>query len=345
MPRRSALAAVLLPALIALPACGGDDDGLDDPRWNAFVDARDGYLRALAEPIRACVAREDTNAPAFHGCYDWHSAVHGTFALLAISRLTGDPQYAAAADAVLEPTAVAAELARLRGAGVPQEIPYGYAWFTALARERARAGRDDLMPLAREVVTDLDAYLAGLDDARVRTGALATDYGNLSWVVVNLHAQALFDGDRARADELAAFARTKLLPLDADCPIDREATAVTGFFPACLHRLLALARVLPPEEAAAWLADFVPSPLALAPLTMPSTAHSAGLDFSRAWGLFALWQATGDLEHLHLYLDHVEAWMAVPQYWAMDYDNYAHWVAQFGVYAIASSYDDHDGSL
>jgi hypothetical protein len=32
--------------------------------------------------------------------------------------------------------------------------------------------------------------------------------------------------------------------------------------------------------------------------------------------------------------------MARPAYWAMDYDNYAHWVAQFGVYAIAASFED-----
>lgn len=329
--------------LVALAACG-DGDELDDPRWNAFVDAREGYLRALAEPIRACVAREDTREPAFHGCYDWHSAVHGTFSLLAITRLTGDPQYAADAEAVLEPTAIAAELERLRTTGISYEIPYGYAWFTALARERARAGHDDLMPLAREVTTDLEAYLFGLDAAGVRRGALANDYANLSWVVVNLHAQALFDGDAARAEAITSFARDRLLPLDADCALEREATSTTGFFPPCLHRVLALVRVLPPAEASDWLARFVPDALALAPLTMPTTAHSAGLDFSRAWGLLALWQATGDLAHLHLFLDHVEAWMARPEYWAMDYDNYAHWVAQFGVYAIVSSYDEGGAS-
>jgi hypothetical protein len=31
--------------------------------------------------------------------------------------------------------------------------------------------------------------------------------------------------------------------------------------------------------------------------------------------------------------------MAQPQYWATDYGRYAHWVAQFGVYALAQTYD------
>jgi len=31
--------------------------------------------------------------------------------------------------------------------------------------------------------------------------------------------------------------------------------------------------------------------------------------------------------------------MAMPQYWAEDYYSYSHWVAQFGVYGIALSYE------
>jgi hypothetical protein len=332
--------------LAVLAACGVDDrEELDDPRWKAFVEAREGHLRSLAEPILACVAANDTGAPAFHGCIDWHSAVHGTFALLAISRLTGDPQYATAAGAVLEPTAVAAELARLQSTGVAFELPYGYAWFLVLARERARGGSDDLAPLAVEVRADLEAWLFGLDDTSIQTKTLNAAYDNLSWVVANLHAHAVFERDDARAAAIVSFARTKLLPLDSACPIERDAGSTMQFFPPCLHRILALARVLPPDEAAAWLTAFLPATIALTPLTMPTTAHSAGLDFSRAWGLFASWHATGDIAYLHLYLDHVETWMAAPQYWAIDYDNYAHWVPQFGVYAIASSFDDDGAPL
>jgi hypothetical protein len=337
---RTALAAL---TVVALAGCGTDEDAppeLDDPRWNAFLDAREGHLRALAVPILDCVARQDTTEPAFHGCYDWHSAVHGTFSLLAISRLTGDPQYAAAAEAVLEPTAVAAELERLRTTGISYEIPYGYAWFLALARERARGGVDDLMPLAAEVVTDLEDYVFSLDAGSIQGTALAPDYDNLSWVVENLHAHAAFTGDTARAAAMTAFARDKLLPLDAACPLTRDATTTMQFFPPCLHRVLALAHALPSNEVAPWIAAFVPAEVPLVPLTTTTTPHSSGVDFSRGWGLYALWRATAKLEHLHSYLDHVETWMALPQYWAQDYDNYAHWVAQFGVYAIASSFDE-----
>ena len=49
---------------------------------------------ALAAAVREAVARDDTDHIAFHGCIDWHSAVHGTWALTAYTRMTGDTQYA-----------------------------------------------------------------------------------------------------------------------------------------------------------------------------------------------------------------------------------------------------------
>ena len=76
---------------------------VDDPAWDAFVDARASYLEALAAPIVACIQQEDTAHPAFHGCIDWHSAVHASYALLALYRLTGEPSYLELVDATLDP--------------------------------------------------------------------------------------------------------------------------------------------------------------------------------------------------------------------------------------------------
>jgi hypothetical protein len=59
--------------------------------WQRFLAGRDDALRALAAPIVGCVARDDTEHPVFDGCIDWHSSVHATYALHAVSRHTGDP--------------------------------------------------------------------------------------------------------------------------------------------------------------------------------------------------------------------------------------------------------------
>ena len=38
-----------------------------------------------------------------------------------------------------------------------------------------------------------------------------------------------------------------------------------------------------------------------------------------------------------MYETHVEWHLDHPEYWAENYDAYAHWVPQFGVYAVALS--------
>ncbi len=84
----------------------------------------------------------------------------------------------------------------------------------------------------------------------------------------------------------------------------------------------------------------LPEAYDLRPLEGVSTDHSAGLTWSRAWALWDLWKLTGDLRWRTMYREHVESWYAQPQYWAEDYQSYAHWVAQFGVHAIDLSYDE-----
>ena len=96
--------------------------------------------------------------------------------------------------------------------------------------------------------------------------------------------------------------------------------------------------VLPEEDAEAWLDANLPEGLDLEPLVTMGSAHQGGLNFSRSWGLWALWQATGDRHYRDLYREHIETHMAMPEYWAQDYYSFAHWVPQFGVYGIAASY-------
>ena len=54
---------------------------------------RTEIAKALASAVSQAVCRKDTDHTAFHGCIDWHSAVHGTWALTAYTRMTGDRQH------------------------------------------------------------------------------------------------------------------------------------------------------------------------------------------------------------------------------------------------------------
>jgi hypothetical protein len=323
------------------PNVPDDDESPPDPVWDEFLLQREDFLRDLAVPISSCVPQDDTAWPAFHGCYDWHSAVHGTWSLLTISRLLDEPSYAAPAEGLLDPAAIEAELDLLQDGGPwPSEIPYGFSWFLTLAAERELQGQDDLAELADFVAAALEDYVASQPAAALDALVANDDYLNLSWCVWNLHAWALWTQDESLRSWVGDFAREEILPREDEAPLSMAPEQTEDFFPPALHRARLLLAALPAAEARDFIDETLPDDWSLEPLSEPATVHSAGLTFSRTWGLWALWRGTGDREIRRMYVEHVEDWMGKPEYWAEDYDRYAHWVAQFGVYGIARSYDE-----
>src|SRR3989442_14945218 len=77
--------------------------------------------------------------PAFYGCFDWHSAVHGHWLLAhLLRRFPGLPQ-AGAMRSALDSALSAANLqveAEYLGRHPEFERPYGWAWALKLAQER-----------------------------------------------------------------------------------------------------------------------------------------------------------------------------------------------------------------
>ena len=78
--------------------------------------------------------------PAFHGCYDWHSSVHGHWLLLRLIRQFPQAPFEAQARAALA-RSLTAENLRVEAAYVSRadrasfERPYGLAWLLQLAAE------------------------------------------------------------------------------------------------------------------------------------------------------------------------------------------------------------------
>ena len=90
--------------------------------------------------------------PAFYGCYDWHSAVHGHWTLVRILRLYPSLPSAAGIRAALNRNLtrdnLAAELAYFRSPGRGTfERPYGWAWLLALAAELRKGKRRRHAPM------------------------------------------------------------------------------------------------------------------------------------------------------------------------------------------------------
>src|SRR5436309_3683827 len=100
--------------------------------------------------------------PAFCGCYDWHSSVHGHWLLVRLLRTFPNASFASAARDALRTSLSSENLKReagyLRGEGRASfERPYGLAWLLQLCAELREW--DD--PLARQ----LSANLSPLESA------------------------------------------------------------------------------------------------------------------------------------------------------------------------------------
>jgi len=309
--------------------------------WNQFCDSRVRFLTILAETVEQGFTRRDTKHPAFCGCIDWHSSVHGAYALLTAARLTGQSRWAEVVDSTLTIDCLDAESEFLQKGDLDHELPYGYAWFLKLAIEREQGwGKTDLLPLAAEIALRLERWIFSLSAGEVIHHAQRREYGNLSWALLNLWEWSQWRGNLGLSEKLRDFARTRVVPLDEELPLSYD-NFTNEFFAASLQRTRTILTILPKEESLRWRESFCSKDVSLTPMDMAPTPHSAGLNFSRAWGFWTLFACTGNESYRKLYVDHILTHMNLPECWRNDYRKHAHWVPQFGIYAIALSMEDN----
>ncbi len=296
-------------------------------RLRAFQAEAPHWMALLAQVPAKHVLRHDTAHPAFHGCIDWHSACHAVWALLALRGQTGDLQYDPIVDGILMPAKLALEADDL--AARPQfEMPYGRAWFLRLALEdRLVTGSTRLTFMARDVAASLIAQYRGrLNDP------FAREYANPCWALINLLDYAQVENRPEAADfvrEAGAAIASYLnrLPTEAEEESWPDFMAVTPMFCEVLVRTGAVPVGQVMDKAGARL-------LALKPVTAPRKAHHYALNFSRGWALLALAEASGSEALLASALDHIEVNLHHPSWWRGDYRAVAHWVPQFGIFAL-----------
>jgi hypothetical protein len=287
--------------------------------------------------------------PAFYGCFDWHSAVHGHWMLARLTRLCPgapfEPDTLRALDASFTDAKIEGELRYLRAPDREGfELPYGMAWLLTLARElsewdhpRARAWHGVLRPLEDLAAERMLRWAARLPFA-VRTGE---------------HTQSAFglglflDWARTRStpavlDEIAGRAR-KLYARDRDGPIHLEPSGY-DFLSPCLSEADLMRRLLAPTDFAEWLRLFLPGldqgaipPAVSCPDPAdPKLSHLDGLNLSRAWMLEGI--ANGlpqtDARRTHLLASAAEH--AAHGVAAVTGDHYAgsHWLGSFAVYLL-----------
>lgn len=330
-------------AVESMPISAQESSNPNGYWWDRLSRSKIDYLTALATTIEQGVLRQDTTHPAFCGCIDWHSSVHGVWALLAAARLTGKQEWVHVAESILQPERLEGERHSLNKGELDHELPYGFSWFLKLAQERERwSGKTDLLPLASEIAERLESWIFGLSDEAVIWQTQNRKYGNLSWAVLKLWEWSRWKSSAALSEKLAGFTADRLLPLHRELPpsLDEQ---TDEFFPAFLHRTRAILAMVDPKAAKVWLSSYDQERIPLEPLKTAPFPHSAGLNFSRSWGFWDLYTHTGNAFYREQFARHVVTHMNLPQYWREDYAKYGHWVAQFGVYAIGLSMEGEEG--
>jgi hypothetical protein len=239
--------------------------------------------------------------PAFYGCYDWHSSVHGHWLLVRLLRTFPNASFAQPAREALRKSLTAENLkqegAYLRGEGRASfERPYGLSWLLQLCAE-LREWNDDL---GRE----MSANLRPLEEAAIER--LSTWLPKLSNPVrIGEHDQTAFalglmlDYARSTGNEtfakLVSDSTRRFFLADTNCPLAYEPSG-EDFLSPCLGEADVMRRVLLQAEFARWLKEFMPqipmtATAAWLPVTVspdpsdPKLAHLDGLNLSRAWML------------------------------------------------------------
>ena len=309
----------------------------------ALLEARREIAGELVVPIRQSVARKDSGHAAFHGCIDWHSAVHGVWALTAYTRMTGDAICVGLLEETLRPEKLAAERALL-AARPDFEMPYGRAWFLRLAREHGLyAGNGALWPqlqsMAGEVLDSMLAYYGGQRRPDPRRGSYQSD----SWALINMLDYAAWSGDAAGEAAIRGLVEAHFLDHGGGCDWAPE----TGHFMAVATNWAWLVgKVLPRGDFERWQRELFASAGLPQPVARPVNWHHHGLNFSRAWGLWALGAATAPAPadareaYIAAYAAHFRATYDTPSLWRGSYQGVGHWVPQFGMLALQPLFEE-----
>ena len=284
--------------------------------------------------------------PAFYGCYDWHSSVHGHWLLVRLMRLFPQAAFAGQARSALAksltPAHIAQEVRYLNAEGRSSfERPYGLAWLLQLGAELrefddpdARRWSAALGPLEEAVIARISGWLPKLEHP-IRTG----EHNNTAFSIGLMldHARIARRNDFGRLVE--GRARDYYLK-DTGCPLNYEPSG-EDFLSPCLAEADVVRRILPSAEFAAWLTRFLPR-VDLEPTRVIDPAdgklyHLAGLNLSRAWMLDGMASSLPPADARRKTFAALSSRLRQAGLDAITSEHYegGHWLGSFAVYLVS----------
>ncbi|WP_179353589.1 DUF2891 domain-containing protein [Winogradskyella vidalii] len=286
--------------------------------------------------------------PAFYGCFDWHSAVHGHWSLVSLLKQFPDLEEKEAIEQQLlqniSKENIEQEIAYFDGEhNKSYERTYGWAWLLKLAEELhtwdsavASELEANLQPLTDIIVAKYIEFLPKLNYP-IRVGEHTNTAFGLSFAydyavtVEHLELKTLIE-NRAK----------DFYENDQDCPISWEPSGF-DFLSPCLEEAALMKRVLPVDEFKIWLNDFLPelsnenfdwSVGEVSDRTDGKLVHLDGVNFSRAWSLNYVAKGLPEYQHLqNLAKKHINH--SLPGIVGDSYEG-GHWLGSFAIYALNS---------
>ena len=304
------------------------------------------YPNKLSQTLRSDddLASPKSLHPAFYGCFDWHSAVHGHWSIVRLLKAFPDIEGGERAVAILQqhitPANVAADLAYFK-LNSSWERPYGWAWLLKLMTELhtwddplATPLAMALKPLAEHLSGQYVAHLPKLVYP-IRVG----EHTNTAFGLTFAWDYAVLFEDADLKAAIKQRAQDFYLE-DKNCPIEWEPSGY-DFLSPCLEELDLMRRVLPEKQFMVWVKDFLPQLLSadfelavgeVYDRTDGKLVHLDGLNFSRAWVLAALANQYPQFGHLAVVADQHLAY-SLPNLVDDSYEG-GHWLGSFAINAL-----------
>jgi hypothetical protein len=292
--------------------------------------------------------------PAFYGCFDWHSSVHGHWMLVRLLKVHPDLPLAADIRKALATNLTAQNLEMeakyfSRPNAKSYERPYGWSWLLKLAEElhtwddpQGKEWSRNLKPLTDVIVQRYLDYFPK-QTYPIRSGVHSSTAFGLTFALD--YARTV--GDKKLAALIEERAK-HYFGKDENIPASWEPDGADFFSPSLMEADL-MRRVLAEEEFRSWFKKYLPDltngkpksllqPATVSDRTDPQIVHLDGLNLSRAWcfkHLAQLYPATDPLHQTLLNAAHLHARASLPHITSGDYAG-EHWLASFATYLLGS---------
>lgn len=290
--------------------------------------------------------------PAFYGCFDWHSSVHGHWSLVSLLKQFPELENADEVKKMLlnniSKTNIEKEVAYFYGKhNTSYERTYGWAWLLKLAEElhtwddeTARELEKNLQPLTDLIAQKYIDFLPKLKYP-IRVG----EHTNTAFGLTFAWDYANTVGDQKLKNMIETRAKEFYLE-DTNCPITWEPSGY-DFLSPCLQEAAIMKRVLSKEEFKTWFDKFLPElkntdyQLAVGEVSDRKDGklvHLDGVNFSRAWCLYTIVDGMPEYDHLkNIAAEHIN--YSLPNLVGDSYEG-GHWLGSFAIYALNTSTHD-----